>query len=301
VLARIIGAIVASLAVSAAGMAEPVVIDRDIAYRAIPGVDPHLLSLDVYTPANRRGAMPVMVMVHGGSFVHGDKAGQPGVARPPLLYPKMEYYTARGWVFVSINYRLTDRALPAGHARQVRHPDHIEDVAAAFAWLHANVARFGGDKRRIVLVGHSAGATLVALLATDGRRLAAHALALGDIAAVIALDGYYDVEKRMPRAAPFMPLVFGDDPAAWRDASPQFHVAPGKKIPPMLIVYNTTGRDQDPALQSRAFAAQLRAAGADATAYEARGKTHADIGEGLGMPGDPLSDTVDAFLARVLR
>lgn len=274
-------------------------LSANLPYRSIPGVDPKLLSLDVYAPRSANGTNPVMVMVHGGSFISGDKAGQRGLARPPLLFPKMEYYTGRGWVFVSINYRLTNPALALADPKQVSHPAHIDDVAAAIAWLKANIARYGGDSRRIVLVGHSAGAGLVALAATDEARLGAFGASLRDIAGVVALDGFYDIPRRIPCAAPYMRLVFTDDPAAQRDASPIFHAAPGKGIAPLLIVYNTVSADNSSRDQALAFEAALRTASVDVEAYAAAGKSHAAIGTDLGKPGDPLSDKVDAFLNRL--
>jgi acetyl esterase/lipase len=300
----------------AASAGVPVVRHADIVYRALPGVDPHLLSLDIYTPqmpsagaaedAPRPGAppafgrSPVFVMVHGGGFRTGDKAGDPGAERPGLIHPKMEYFLARGWLFVSVNYRLTDTSLPFEHPRQVRHPDHLEDVLAALAWLKANIGAYGGDPARIVLAGHSAGATLVALAACDQARLARHGLAGPDIAAVIALDGFYDIGARLPYAAPFMRLVFGDEAEGWREASPVYQVEPGERIAPMLIVHNTSTAPEGSAVQSRAFAARLREAGNIAETYAAAFKTHAEINSDLGRPGDPLTGQVDRFLAAVL-
>lgn len=56
------------------------------------------------------------------------------------------------------------------------HPAHIQDVAAAFAWVKRNIRQHGGDSDRVIVIGHSAGAYLAALLATDSRYLAAHKL-----------------------------------------------------------------------------------------------------------------------------
>ena len=278
---------------------QSVALTKDIVYRDIPGVNPTLLSLDIYTPAAANGSNPVMIMIHGGSFVRGDKAGDPPSDRPPLLYPKMEYYTGRGWLFVSINYRLTDRRLPLGHPQQVTHPAHVEDAAAAVAWVLKNIGRYGGDPHRTVVVGHSAGAQLAALLATDQRRLSVYGNRASDLAAVIALDGIYDVPEQMPRAAPFMPLVFGDHEALWRDASPLFHIENSEPVPPILIVYNAIDADNMPQSQTLSFGTALHAAGINAETYDAGSKSHDEIGTDLGKSGDPLSDKVDEFLKRL--
>ena len=120
---------------------EGVTIERDIAY----GPDP-LHKLDVYTtPGGAR--RPVLLFIHGGAFVRGDKHG--------AFYPdNVTLWAARqGMVGVGINYRLA----PANPW-----PQGAQDLAAAIAWTRANIARYGGDPDRIVLFGHSAGANHVA-------------------------------------------------------------------------------------------------------------------------------------------
>ena len=110
--------------------------------------------LDVYALNDAKRA-PVMVYVHGGGWRRGDKSA---VGR------KAQFFTGLGWVLVSTNYRL----LPEG-----KHPTNVQDVAQALAWVHDHVAEHGGDPERIFLMGHSAGAHLAALVATDERHLKA--------------------------------------------------------------------------------------------------------------------------------
>ena len=119
-----------------------VTIERDIAY----GADPKQ-KLDVFVPEGRHARLPVLLFVHGGAFVGGDKHGafQPD---------NMTLWAAKnGMVGVNIDYRLAPASpWPAG----------AKDLASAIAWTRANAARFGGDPDRIVLFGHSAGANHVA-------------------------------------------------------------------------------------------------------------------------------------------
>jgi triacylglycerol lipase len=118
-----------------------VAIQRDIAY----GADP-LQTLDVFTPEGAKG-LPVLLFVHGGGFVRGDKHGD--------FYPdNITLWAAKnGMVGVNIDYRLAPKdPWPAG----------AKDLAAAIAWTRANAAKFGGDPNRIVLLGHSAGGNHVA-------------------------------------------------------------------------------------------------------------------------------------------
>lgn len=105
--------------------------------------------LDIYAPLDATGPAPVLVVVHGGGFLKGDKGGVD--AWPNANVGRMA--AQAGFVGVVINYRLApDHMWPAGS----------EDVAAVVAWLKANVAQHGGDADRIVLAGTSAGAVHVA-------------------------------------------------------------------------------------------------------------------------------------------
>jgi acetyl esterase/lipase len=127
--------------------------NKNIPYIVIAGVDPNLLSLDVYAPAKAKD-LPVVLMIHGGGWANGDKANR------DVGTNKARYFTAQGYVYVSINYRLS----PA-----VQHPTHIEDVASAVSWVLENIATYGGDPARLTLMGHSAGAHLLLVSAPDWR------------------------------------------------------------------------------------------------------------------------------------
>ncbi|MFH1149706.1 MAG: alpha/beta hydrolase [Actinomycetota bacterium] len=135
-------------------------------------------TLDVYYPAfwsyNK-----VLVFVHGGGLSSGDKADYAELGK---TYAGLYHYTT-----VLVNYELS---LPNGTAV---HPDHIEDVAAAFAWVKAHIGEYYGDPGEIFLLGQSAGAYLVSLLATDIRYLQAEGCSRSDIEGVISLSGYYDL------------------------------------------------------------------------------------------------------------
>jgi acetyl esterase/lipase len=153
--------------------------------------------LDVFSPAGARD-LPVVVFVHGGGFVAGDKA----TAGTPY-YDNVGLWGARsGMVGVTMNYRL---------APEHRWPSGAEDVGAAVAWLAANVAAHGGDPSRIVLMGSSAGATHVAGYAgmadTDP-----------GVRGVVLLSGAYDL--RLFDDASILAPYFGPDPAALAAASP---------------------------------------------------------------------------------
>ncbi|MBN1528744.1 MAG: alpha/beta hydrolase [Thermoleophilaceae bacterium] len=158
--------------------------DRDLSYDlgSPPPVAAHNL-LDVYSPGGaRRGSRPVVVWVHGGGWQQGDK--RDGIRR------KARLLTRAGYVLASVNHRLSGVAPPSGpfDPGRVRFPDHPRDVAEAVAWLHRRVARFGGDPRRMVLMGHSSGAHVAALVATDPRYLRRHGVPRRVIRGVVSLD-----------------------------------------------------------------------------------------------------------------
>jgi acetyl esterase/lipase len=119
-----------------------ITVQRDIAY----GPDP-LHKLDVYAPQQGGSGRPVMLFVHGGGFIRGDKSGS-------FQPDNMSYWAAQqDMVGININYRLAPaNPWPAG----------AQDLAAAIAWTRANIARYGGDPDRIIVWGHSAGANHVA-------------------------------------------------------------------------------------------------------------------------------------------
>jgi acetyl esterase/lipase len=258
--------------------------DTDIPYAEIEGVQPTLLSLDVYSP---QGCLqcPVMVMVHGGGWRTGDKANADVAAA------KSQYFVSQGYIFVSINYRLT----PA-----VMHPVHAQDVAASLAWIHANIPAYGGDPGRMFLMGHSAGAHLAALVATDGGYLAAHGLGLDILDGVILLDGAgYDIPYVMQDQSEALQWLyreaFGDDPQTWQDASPLYHVAAGKDIPPFLLFH--AGEREASRFTGQEMTDALTAAGVEAWLVPAPDKDHGTINGDIGLEGDWVTERIMEFLS----
>lgn len=257
-------------------------VQRDVPYAEKGGA---ANALDVYAPASGQN-LPVMIWIHGGGWRHGDKSNV-------QLKPKA--FNDHGFVFVSVNYPLDENA---NYSRQAG------DLARAVRWVHEHANEFGGSPERIFVMGHSAGAHLAALLATDQRYLEAQQLKLSDLQGVIVLDGAgYDIPPqirlaRLPRMKEMYLSVFGDDPAKQQDASPLSHVAQGKHIPPFLILYVAERRDSR--LQSDALAERLVSAGTSAKAIPAANKTHATINREIGAPGDAPTTEVFDFLKQRL-
>lgn len=247
---------------------------RDLAY----GHDP-AQRYDVYAPAQARH-LPLIVMVHGGGWSNGDK-GNPGLATP-----KAAYWLPRGHVFVAINYRMLPEADPAQQAR---------DVARAIAEVQRHAGQWGGDATRTVLMGHSAGAHLVALL---GARTADLAQAGAQRPrAVVALDSAaMNVEQVMQaRHLPLYDRAFGSDPARWIGVSP-WHGLSSASLP-MLAVCSS--RRQDSCAQARGLAQRARSFGVSVQVL-AQDLSHMQINRTLGAASD-YTAAVDRFIADAVR
>ncbi|MCR9200218.1 MAG: alpha/beta hydrolase fold domain-containing protein [Planctomycetaceae bacterium] len=228
--------------------------------------------LDHYRPAETRNA-PVMVYVHGGGWRLGDKKA---------VGSKAEFFCDKGWVFVSVNYRL----LPDG-----QHPHNVNDVAAAIAWVAEHAAELGIDRERLFVMGHSAGAHLASLVATHPQALTSAGLSRGQIRGVISLDtNAYDVARLMrSSSARYYSQVFGRDTTVLRDASPEYHIADDTDIPPFLICYSKgMGLRKDPqrATNARAFEQALRKHNIDAQVVDASDRNHSQINQRFGTAGD---------------
>ena len=252
---------------------------RDIVYDD-SAADDRFTSLDVYTPDPEPTGAPVMVFVHGGGYRVGDKASSKD------LDPKPEYFTSKlGYIFVSTNYRL----LPEG-----RYPTNVQDVANALAWVADHIEEFGGDPDRIFLMGHSAGAGLVAQVAIDETFLRNAGKELGLLKGVIANEGGYGVETEsldVEREA----ALYGPN---WRDAVAAAHVEPGKNIPPFMLFHVTGGDTPVPGSEQQALglAKLLRGAGVETTVVPLGHVEHFGANERIGEPGDLTTVSVERFL-----
>jgi triacylglycerol lipase len=184
--------------------------------RDLPYGGQRLQVLDVYAPDGQNG-LPVVLFVHGGGFVSGDKAVN------PQLFSNVPIYFARnGVVGASMNYRLApDARWPAGG----------QDVGAAVAWLRQHAAEHGGDPARIFLFGYSAGATHVASYVFD--RTLQPAGGVG-VAGAILLSGIYEVHPRyVTKVGENVVQYFGSDASQYAARSPLTHVP--ESVVPVLV------------------------------------------------------------------
>ncbi|BBE00071.1 alpha/beta hydrolase [Sphingobium amiense] len=246
-----------------------------------------LQSLDYW---RGKGAKPPLILfVHGGGWKRGSKDNATGAA-------KVDHYTGLGYAFASINYRL----VPAATVEE-----QAQDVADAIAYLRGKAGTLGFDPERIVLMGHSAGAHLVALVGTDMRYFANAGLAPDAVKGVIPLDGAaYDVPRQMQEGGRFMAgtyeQAFGADPARQKALSPTLH-ATMPNAPAFLILHVDRA---DGTAQSEALATALRAAGTpvEIHALEGRGlRGHMQINRSMGDPDYAGTTIVDAWVKRLVR
>ncbi|MDP3277965.1 MAG: alpha/beta hydrolase [Deltaproteobacteria bacterium] len=252
----------------------------DLRYHTVSGVDPNLLSLDLYLPTLAPGCAPppLVVYVHGGAWVVGDKRNQ--------IDTKVRYFTGEGYAFASVNYRLSPAM--AGQPG-VRYPVHNQDAARALAWLRSNAGTYGYRAEGITLFGHSAGAGIVTLVGTDPQFLTEQGRSFADLSCVVSLDTEaYDVTTQaMEPGQPGMIYrnAFGSDPMVWSRASPLSNgtLAAGSNIVPFLVV--TRGEPARRALSQRLVDA-LRAAGVRATLHTAERLTHEGVTDAVGLAGD---------------
>ena len=229
--------------------------------------------LDVYIPAGARNA-PILVMMHGGAWVIGSKNSR------SVVEAKTAHWLPKGYIFVSVETRLLPAATPLQQAG---------DLASAIAYVQNHAAEWGGNAGSVVLMGHSAGAHLAALLAADP---ALSAKGMRPLKGTIALDSAaYDVETIMKgRHARLYDRAFGTDPAVWRANSPTLRVH-GKPAPALLVCSSKRAESCD---QANGFAAALKRAGGRATVLP-EDLTHMDINDTLGRAG-AYTAAVDGFL-----
>ncbi|QDV18539.1 Carboxylesterase [Gimesia panareensis] len=256
---------------------------QNIPYDTSFRIGRHFKSLDIYAPLAGK-QHPIVIWVHGGAWKIGDKRG---VDQKPAAFTKA------GYLLVSINYRLHPRA---------DYDQQAQDVAQAIAWVHQHAKEYGGDPQRIFLMGHSAGAHLVALVSTNPRYLKQQSLSLKTIRGSILLDGAgYDIAERIRTAnetgKKIYTSVFGSDEKTWQEASPLTWVKPQQSIPPFLILH--VARRDDSRRQSQLLAEKLKASRVPVSVISAPGKTHMTINREIGEPDDLPTQKIFTFLKRL--
>lgn len=250
------------------------------------GADP-LQQLDFYPAQGARGAAPLVLYVHGGGWKRGSKETAASRHAPG-------HFTGLGYSYASIDYRLVPKATVEQQG---------EDVALALKALLDRAGRLGIDRSRVVIMGHSAGAHLVALVGTDEQYLRKAGLSFADLKGVIPNDGAaYDAAKQVEQGGRLMGdtyvQAFGTDPVRQKALSPLYQAA-APNAPAFLLIHV---QRQDGVPQNIALEAALRRAGTpvERHQFEGRGlKGHMEINRNLGDPAYPATPVVDDWLKRM--
>ncbi len=250
-------------------------VDRTIIYG-----DHRRQQIDVYEPDDAVDELPMIVFIHGGGWSFGN--------HKTTVQTKPNHFNGNDYYFASTGYRV----LPDAPVE-----DQASDVGAAIRALRGQSSAIGFDPDRIVLMGHSAGAHLAALVSTDPQYAGD---AFEAIKGVVLLDGAgYEIASSMAEAEPqalnLYRDVFGEDPARQSALSPVTH-AGGPDAPNWLALY-VAERERAKA-QAEKLVAALSEAGANAEAVAVLNTDHGRMNRELGTEaGAQQTQAVDAFLA----
>jgi len=290
---------------------------KDIIYQDLPDVDSNLISLDLYVPKignysindifrNHKSKniaedyvnkfevekydisspMPVMIWVHGGGWRGGNKDNS-------MVY-KIPFFINEGWIFISVNYRLSPAEIPDDPADfdpdRIMYPVHNQDVATAIAWVHDHIDEYGGNPDQISIMGHSAGAGIVAAIGANQSFLLDHGLDLSVLKHVVCLDtGGYDVREQIEKGSNSHAMMymnsFGTDPLVWDAASPINNIEQNESLPAFFVV--TRGSEERINLSQR-FINTIKTTGARTQLITALEYTHEEVNGAIGYPQDQI-------------
>jgi acetyl esterase/lipase len=194
--------------------------------------------LDIYRPRDAAAGdrRPVLLYIHGGAWVLGDKREQ-GL-------PLMLHLAAKGWVCVTANYRLSPKAT---------FPDHLVDVKRALAWIKEHISQYGGDPSFVAVAGGSAGghlAALTALTPNEPEYQPGFEIVDTSVDACVPLYGVYDFTNRYKQWDPgferwllarsVMKVRMAEDPDAYERASPMSRIT--EAAPPFFVIHGRNDR-----------------------------------------------------------
>jgi len=226
--------------------------------------------LDIYQPAKNAGSAPVIVFFYGGNWVSGKREDYAFVGQA---------LAKRGFVVVVPDYRLYPEA---------RYPDFLDDAAQAVAWTEREIGNYGGDPKRVFVMGHSAGAYNAAMLALDERWLGKQGVKPETLRGWIGLAGPYDflpVQNKTTRPV----FNYPDTPP---DSQPLRHVTAG--APPALLIAAYKDETVNPVRNTGALATRLREKHVPVRELYYDGVNHATLVASLSRSLHTLAPTLDA-------
>jgi arylformamidase len=227
-------------------------------------------ALDVYLPKKPVKSAPVLLFLHGGGFMEGDRAHYGYVARP---------YVQQGIITVVSGYRMAKRGVP--------YPAQSNDTRAALVWIHENIAKFGGDPNSIFLSGHSVGATLSADVSFDRSWMKRAGVPHDAIKGVALISGDYDL-------SPGENADYAPNAELEARASPLRHI-----VDPAPVAVVAAGTNEG---KMRASAEdiekRLTDKGVKSRLLVLEGADHKDTVLALGEPGSTLAAAVLEMIGR---
>lgn len=251
-------------------------VEKDIPYT--DGGDQQ--KLDLFLPDKKDFA--TVVFTYGGGWHTGSRKS---------VTPIGEKLQSLGFGCALLSHRL---------APKDKFPAQIEDIAAAFAWAKQNINGKGGDPKKVILMGHSSGAHLSLLLATDPQYLAKHKLTPADIGGVLGLSPPVDLEPRKDGKGFGDALmgsrgadVFSRDTKVMKNASPVQHVT--KDHPRVLLI---VGERDFPMLEgdAKAYVEKAIALKVPAEMFLAKERDHMGVVKSLLENKSPVQEQVIRFL-----
>lgn len=249
-------------------------------YKSISGVKSKYLSLDLYTKSDGLTNKPVIIWVHGGAWAIGDKENK--------ITDKTKLFCEAGYVFVSLNYRLSPKKYDPDNTERIMFPTHNQDVADGISWVYQQVESYGGNPNKIGIIGHSAGGHLVSLTAVNSSYLSNANVPFSAIKAVASIDaGGYNVYEQVRNGSnPDMYInAFGSDSASNCQASPVYQFKPNVTYPAFFIAKRGQGTHLENTLQ---FIDSLNNYQVNTTVIDGSSYSHSEINEAIGKDGESL-------------
>ena len=243
------------------------------------------LKVDIHAPlvTKSRGLfrpgkkVPVLIYVHGGGWIKGTRE---------RVYNLPNFATSRKWMLVSIDYRPVPRTNIDGQ---------VKDVVRSINWVRANIKRYGGDPKKIVIMGHSAGSHLVSMVGVKHLGGKLRGIIPNDVQAY-DMVAYRAMRGSLPRV---YAAAFGSNPANWVKWSPITYVGKSKGYPPFLIMYSGSNYKRRKAL-ANGFGRALRKQGTRVTWFDGKRYSHGSIASKIGTSAE-VTRAVERFLRRAFR
>jgi len=252
-----------------------------VSYKQMTGINQNLLNLDVYFDSEKLSPKPVIVWIHGGGWCIGDKANQ--------MENKKQLFASLGYILVSVNYRLSPFPYQINNQGRIKFPVHNVDIADAIKWITDHITTYGGDTNQIVLLGHSAGAHLVALTGTNQNFLQQAGVQIEHIKGIACIDtrmyDVYDVIQNHNNPDDMYLNAFGTDPQDNIAASPIRQLNNHSYIPKFFVAKRG---NYDRIIRANQFINALQQAGAEVAELEANIYTHSEINDAIGAENETI-------------